>query len=464
MVLVWPLGIFDLGLQLSVTAVAGIILIWPRLDEWLSQRLPPLLCRPVLFYPLAVLGISLVVNLALLPLLLWYFGQVSPHIYLNLLWLPVLGFLVMPAGLTGLTLAFVPGMEAVAGFVLQTAGFVLQQLFDLLRLMDGAGWLQAAVLPRPRWPEMLGYWTLLACGALLPVHGIRRLWPLGLCAVALLAAPLAQKGLSGQPRLSLRVFDVGQGQALMLQTPQKRILLDGGGSWNRDYDVGRLILSPALSWGRLPALDSVVLTHPDFDHMRGLYYILRKYGVGGFAYNGRWPADWDGRVLGRILEKEGIPVRVLRQGEEISLGRGLRLQVLHAADRIGLMDPNNTSLVLRITDGEKGLALLPADAEKGLLRRILASKRNLGADLLLLPHHGSRSSLCPELYREVEPDLAVASCGYLNHFRFPHAKVERALAREDIPLLTTAQAGSIRISWHGPDLEMEVETQLPRKK
>jgi competence protein ComEC len=459
-VLLWPLGVFDLGLQLSVTAVAGIILLWPRLSEWLKQRLPLILSRPVCFYPLSVLGISLVVNTALLPLLLWYFGQVSPHIYLNLLWLPVLAFLVMPAGLMGLVLVFIPGLETFGGSLLQAAAFLLQNLFEVLRLMDGAGWLQAAVLPRPRWPEMLGYWTLLACAGLLTTHGMRRLWPLGLCGLFLLLAPVTWKGLAPQPRLSLRVLDVGQGQAVLLQTPQKRVLIDGGGSWNREYNVGRLLLSPALSWGRLPELDSVILTHPDFDHMRGLYYILRKYRVGRFAYNGRWPSEWDGRVLRRILERRGIPARALRQGETLSLGSGLRLEVLHAADGTGVRKANNTSLVLRITHGERGLALLPADAEMQLIRCLLASGRELGAEVLLLPHHGSRSSLCPELYREVNPEIAVASCGYLNHFRFPHSAVRRALKRKGVSLLSTAQQGSVRIRWHGPGLGMEVDAQL----
>jgi len=462
MVLFWPLGIFDLGLQLSVTAVAGIILLWTRLSGWLQPRLPPLLRHPASFYPLSVLGISLVVNAALLPLMLWYFGQISPHVYLNLLWLPALAFLVMPAGMIGLVLAFVPGLESLGGFMLQSASFVLQQLFEVLRLMDGAGWLQAAVLPRPRWPEMLGYWSILACAALLPAHGIRRLWPVLLCALVLLFGPVVQDSLTAKPRLSLRVFDVGQGQAVLLQTRQKRILIDGGGSWNRDYNVGRLLLSPALSWGRLPAVDLAVLTHPDFDHMRGLYYILRKYWVGGFAYNGKWPSDWDGRVLRRILERRDLPVRALREGDELALGSGLRLEVLHAAEQTGGRKANNTSLVLRVTNGEKGLALLPADAEMPLIRGLLASECDLGAEVLLLPHHGSRSSLSRELYRQVQPRLAVASCGYLNHFHFPHPEVREALQEKDIPLLTTAQEGSIRVSWQGPELEMEVEVEIEK--
>jgi len=460
MVLLWPLGVFDLGLQLSVTAVAGIVLLWPRVERWLRRSLPPLLQRAAFFYPLSILGISLAVNAALLPLLVWYFGQVSPHIYLNLLWLPVVGFLVMPLGLAGLAATFVPGLESLAGLLLQSAGFLLQQLFDLLRLMDGAGWLQELVLPRPRWLEMLGYWTLLAFAALLPAHGIRRLWPLGLCATALFLAPLAQAVWTEQPRLSLRFFDVGQGQAVLLQTPKKRLLIDGGGSWNRDFDVGRLILSPALSWGRLPQVDKVVLTHPDFDHMRGLYYILRHYQVGSFAYNGLWPTEWDGRRLKHVLREGDVPAHALGPGDTLDLGGDLRLEVLHAADGTGIRSPNNTSLVLRVTRGERGLALLPGDAESGLLKSLADSRGELEAELLALPHHGSRSSLCPAFYREADPRLAVASCGFLNHFRFPHEEVRRALSEQGIPLLTTGQQGSIRVGWYGPELEMRVESQL----
>ena len=136
--------------------------------------------------------------------------------------------------------------------------------------------------------------------------------------------------------------------------------------------------------------------------------------------------------------------------------------MLHAAEQTGGRKANNTSLVLRVTNGEKGLALLPADAEMPLIRGLLASECDLGAEVLLLPHHGSRSSLSRELYRQVQPRLAVASCGYLNHFHFPHPEVREALQEKDIPLLTTAQEGSIRVSWQGPELEMEVEVEIEK--
>ncbi len=462
-VLVWPLGIFDLSLQLSVTAVAGIVLFWPLISGWLHNRLPAFLQGAAPFYFLSILGISLVVNAALLPLFLWYFGMVSPHLYLNLLWIPVVGFVVMPAGLAGLASLWLPGLEAWGAWLLHAAALVLQQLFSLLQAMDGAGWLEVLITYRPRWPEMLGYWTLLAWLLLIWRHGVKKTCLLGVCAFVLLLAPSLYSSLLEPSRVNLSVFDVGQGQSLLVETPQKRVLIDGGGSWVKDYDVGRLVLSPALSWGRYPSLDRVVLTHPHYDHVRGLYYILQNYRVQRFSYNGQWPQGWDGRRLRRIIRQEEISHGVLKPGEEIDLGGRKRLEVLHSGVDSDL-DPNDASLVLRLVAEDKGLALLPGDVEQEGIDRLLSGDRELEAQVLILPHHGSSSSKSRELYREVDPEIAVASCGYLNHFRFPHSSVESALQERDIPLLSTAKNGKIRIDWELSSLQRDVSVYRGEKE
>jgi competence protein ComEC len=453
-----PLAVFDLGLQLSVVAVAGIILVWPlcyeRLQAAISAR-----GRRYLLPPACVLGISAVANAALLPLMASNFGQVSPHIYLNLVWIPALGLVVMPLGLLGAGLGCLPGLDTVSGWLLQASAHTLEHMVGLLQAQDGFGWLETLVSLRPKWPEAAGYWLLLLAASLGLAAKARIQRSLLFLGLALLLLPHLGKELGAlQDRAALSLIDVGQGQAVLVETPGgRRTLIDGGGSWNRDFDVGRFALAPALTRGEPPRVDTVVLSHQDFDHLRGLYYILRHFAVNRFCYNGLWPTGWDGATLRSILRERGIPVHSLRQGDELRLGRGYALRVLHPKDPGKWSRFNNGSLCLRLERRGRGLALIPGDLQIKGLEALLAGSAPLRADALIVPHHGSRTSCLEAFYSRAEPKVAAASCGYLNHFRFPHEEVRRALQAKGLKLFTTGEHGLVRMSWSDGGKAMRID-------
>lgn len=113
------------------------------------------------------------------------------------------------------------------------------------------------------------------------------------------------------------------------------------------------------------------------------------------------------------------------------------------------MSGNETSLVLRLVWQGRGLALLPGDAERRALDSVLRPGTDLAADVLVLPHHGSRSSLRPDLYGRVGAPWAVAACGPDNRFGFPHPEVVRACEAAGSAVLTTAESGAVRFRWEG---------------
>ncbi len=456
-----PLSVFDLGLQLSLIAVSGIVCFCPVLirgywgifgfSRW-SQTLFPIF---------ALLIVSLVANLVLLPVTVWNFAQWNYHLYLNLLWLPILGWIVLPFGLLGAGLSLCPFLGVVSNFFLHLSTWTLDAFVACLDFLSRHGALESIFPLRPSWMECFGYWLLLILIFLYRPR-IRAVpwWGLVVGASLLCAPSVVREFDAAQKQVGLELIDVGQGQSVLLEIPGgKRILVDGGGSWNRDFDLGKYILSPYLTWSRSPEIEIVVLTHSDFDHLRGLYFILDNYQVGRFVFNGDWPEGWDKKNLKRILSKQGIPVVVREAGDIIDLGQGLKLEVLHPAKGSYVNNDNDNSLVLRLVYKEKGLALVPGDIEISGIRSCLAADIDLKAEVLVLPHHGSDSSLCPEFYRQVDPKLALASCKRLNYFGFPDKSVKRALHRMDIPLKTTARQGLIQVQWQMPSLEMEVETR-----
>ena len=269
----------------------------------------------------------------------------------------------------------------------------------------------------------------------------------------MLCAPILAGHLPGQEgSIQARILDVGQGQAICLEGPQgRRTLMDGGGSWNPDFDLGRFALSPALTYRDRPKVETVVLSHPDFDHLRGLFFILRHYEVDRFLFNGQWPKGQDGTTLRRILKARDIQILTVQAGDRLRIGEQLFLEVLHPASGFELSQDNDMSLVLRAVHKGRGLVLVPGDIESRGITSLLDSGRELHADLLVVPHHGSRGSLSPRLYARVDPELAVVSCGFLNIFRFPHTQVGMALTRAGVPLERTSRSGEIQVTWDGEE-------------
>ncbi|MGM0646039.1 MAG: DNA internalization-related competence protein ComEC/Rec2 [Thermodesulfobacteriota bacterium] len=456
LVCVDPLCVYDLGVQLSVTAVAGLIVLgrtlaagWQRLGSFLPQWLLPLR------YALGVMGVSALANVVLLPLVTANFGFASPHLYLNALWLPLLGLGVLPLALVGVLGWLLPGASAVGALGFGAAARLAEAMFAGLSWLDAQGWLEEIMVLRPLWPQAFGYWLLL--GALvLAWAGYKRFWPVVAVGLALLVGPTLAAQME-QGRVRLTVLDVGQGQAVLLRGPSgRRILIDGGGSWNPDFDLARFAVLPALTQGAPPRLDTAVLTHPDFDHHRGMQTVVDTCQVERFAFNGQWPAGDDGRDLRAALAAAEVPVQTWQAGDRIALGEGYRLEVLHPPAEWRMADKNDSSLVLRLWDGERGLALLCGDIEKAGVEAVLESGVELQSEVLVLPHHGSRSSLAPEFYAAVDPSFAVASAAFLHPFRFPHLEVRQALRKQEVELLTTAESGAVRITWE-PDGSRRME-------
>lgn len=456
-----PAAVFDLRLQLSALAVAGLALAWPLGRDLLAGKHRPWWQRPGIA-ALGILAVSCVATLALLPLQAWYFGRISPHLYLNVLWLPMLGLVVFPLGITGLLLVIIPGSAPAAGLVLGAACAVLEAMLAGLHALDAAGLLTVVIPARPLWPQLIGYWAmLLAAGAWW--NNPRKLRP-GIVAAALallLLPPLVSLVQEQRPGVSLRLLDVGQGQAVLVESARgKRWLVDGGGFWTRDFDLGRVIVGPTLTHGRPPRLTSVFLSHADFDHYRGLLYPLRHFTVDAFFSQGRGPKGEEGEELATILQARSIPHDVLRAGDRVRLNHDLILEVLHPDDNwINAAKDNNASLVLRLLWHGRPLALLPADVELPAIAALLQRDQDLAADVLIVPHHGSRTSFSPSLFDRVDPALALVSSGYLNYFNHPHPEVAHALQERGVRLLNTGDHGAITVRWKSPDAAFEVRTQ-----
>ena len=266
----------------------------------------------------------------------------------------------------------------------------------------------------------------------------------------------------GRDDLKATILDVGQGSGALIQMPGGRCLLvDGGGFYDNDiFDVGKYLVAPFLWRNKIRTVDTLVLSHPNADHLNGLLYIADHFHVKKFWTNGE-PTDTTGyRCLMETCQREAIqasPYRNLRQDID---PKAPKIEILYPPagfmERRSIdawrMDENNNSLVLRITHGDVSF-LFPGDigrrAERELIQ--IAGDR-LASTVLIAPHHGSRTSSSQAFLEAVDPEVIVISAGWKNRFHFPHPSVMKRYGDIGARIYRTDLDGAIRMETDGRDL------------
>jgi competence protein ComEC len=248
------------------------------------------------------------------------------------------------------------------------------------------------------------------------------------------------------PALRVTFLDVGQGDAILIEGPRGFVaLVDGGGSVDGRFDPGQRVIVPVLRRKTIGRLDLVVLSHPHPDHLNGLPAVLQGFPVGALWTSGDRGGNPAYDRLLALARSRGValptPTRLQVDGLVID-PRGPWL-----GDRIGVapgLEVNDGSLVLQLRFAGRSLLLtgdLEEQGEAELLGR--AGDGRLTADVLKVPHHGSRTSSGDELLGAVRPGLAVASLARRNRFGFPHPDVLQRYRAGGIRLLRTDRDGAV---------------------
>lgn len=375
------------------------------------------------------------VTLGLAPLLLALFQQVSLVSPLaNALAIPLIGLLVTPLTLLGMLLP----IDA----LLQLAHSLMAWCMALLELgarLPLAVWQQHAPPPWTVAVAMLGVvWLLLPRGFPLRWMGMIALMPMFLL---LPAAP--QHG-----EMRVAVLDVGQGLAVVLQTANHALLYDAGLRYSEHADSGNRVILPYLRAAGIRRLDGVVLSHDDIDHVGGAATVLKTM-----------PAGWLTSSLpsGHILHS--LSAKSLRcvAGQRWEWD-GVRFDMLYPEGedylRAGLKD-NDRSCVLKVSVTH-GSLLLTGDIERKAESELLTRAGELlAADVLVAPHHGSRSSSTPAFIATVDPSATIFTAGYRNRFRHPHDQVVKRYRENGSAIYRSDADGAILIDFassHGIDV------------
>ncbi len=238
--------------------------------------------------------------------------------------------------------------------------------------------------------------------------------------------------------LTVSFLDVGQGDAVLIDTPSGRqVLVDGG----PDSSVLRELPRVMPWWDR--SIDVVVATHPDADHIGGLIDVLERFEVSTIVRSGVHGETALADIFEKRAREEGAQLLFAERGQVIDLGKGARLEILFPDRDTPRVETNVGCVVARLVYGETSF-MLPCDtvsAVETYLARLDGER--LKSTVLKAAHHGSKTSSSPVFVGYVAPEYAVYSRGCGNSYGHPHAQTVATFARFTIPTLDTCEEGTI---------------------
>lgn len=361
---------------------------------------------------------QLAMTICLAPLMLIFFGQLPlAGAIANFAAVPAFSLMLVPLTLLAAAVAAVSPDASVPVLLLAA------DCFDLWRSF--LGW--CAELPFAVWYLPAPHLVALLLAALGVVWFLwPRPWPArGLGPLLLLGLLTGAAPLVGAGGLRIVVLDVGQGLSVLVQTASHALLYDAGPLFRRG-DAGERIVVPALQALGVQRLDRLLLSHGDADHRGGAWSVIERYpqvDVLGTAPKG-------GRSepcrAGQVWEWDGV-----------------HFEILHPAGDAHWNSDNNSSCVLLISAADVRV-LLPGDIEAEAEHDLLARGTLPSADLLLAPHHGSRTSSSMEFVAATDPQYVVFATGFGNRWHFPVADVVSRWRAADACLFNTAEEGTLQ--------------------
>ena len=369
---------------------------------------------------------QVVIALALFPMSLFMFQQVSLVSPLaNLFMVPYVSLLVVPLVLLGM--ASMPLSNSAAAVLFSIAGGLFQFIWPLIQGLSD--------LPYSHWikaqPGVVITLLALSGVAILLAPRIRYRRIAGV--LMLLPILFMQPSRLPAGAYELNVLDVGQGLAVVVRTRSHTLVYDTGARFSERLDSGEAVLLPFLRHRGVRKIDLLVISHGDGDHIGGAASLLEAYP--------------ETPVLGQGVEAlSAVSSDLCADGQSWEWD-GVAFSVLHPDDTV-YSATNNRSCVLKIRGGG-GSVLISGDIEKKVESRLLRQHgEDLAADILIAPHHGSKTSSGPRFIDAVSPRIVIFAAGYRNRYKFPAAQVLRRFISQGADMHISGHAGAISAVIH----------------
>lgn len=442
-----PWAVFTPGFWLSFGAVAAILYAMPSDSEQGVIDSEVLFLQKLKSSLTEACRVQAVVTIALIPLSLWWFYQISLiSPFANAIAIPIVSFIVTPMAMLGVVLPWWLG-----DLCLWIAHFAFLVLAWCLEPMANLSW---ATMPAAKPSAYL--WMLACLGVIVCIRPgkLVRSWKsrcLGLVMCLTLFIPKAWLWGNGLADGELRMFvwDIGQGSAVLIQTKNFHLLYDTGPVSGK-FDPGERIILPYLKAEGISPIHQLFISHQDADHVGGLSAILDQYPVINSV--GTIPQN---HPLHLAYQKNQVPILPCQAGHRWTWD-GIELIVWHPSSettfekKYHLGKPNEMSCVVEVRNAHHSI-WLTGDVEKEAEAQIVQRLQNQPSELrqiharnvvLMAPHHGSKTSSNPEFVNILRPRYAFSQSGYKNRYRHPHPSVVARYQERGVELKDTAQTGA----------------------
>lgn len=421
-----PQTLFDIGFQLSFAAVGGILLFQPLFETVFAKWIP--------FYPQTwqeklkknvfdSSAVSFQATLATAPVLLFHFGNVSlAGLLLNLIAIPISNVALLSGIVSLLFAGWLPLIANLLGATAEFSTWLLLQVASY-----GNAWLGAF--------SIRGYvdnlWTVLALIAaifMLSQWFTTIRWKIGLVGLTTLSMSIWTSNFDGSHVAKLKVlfFDVGQGDATLIQFPNGKTMLIDAGNANEYGDAGLSTIYPHLQRFGISKLDAVLISHPHNDHQGGLPSLMRRIPIQHILTNGQKydsPAYYETLLLADSLN---VGFHLVKAGQTLDLDANVQIRILSPETTPQTeADVNNNSVVLQMRYGNTSFLFTGdagAETEAALVSRYGAS---LQSHVVKVGHHGSRTSSIPEFVQAVSKPstYSVMSVARKNRYGLPDEEI-----------------------------------------
>jgi competence protein ComEC len=423
-----PLALLSAGFWLSFAAVALLLFIS-------ANRLG----KPSYWYQIGKVHLAMAIGLG--PLLILFFQQVSLVAPLaNYLAVPLIGVLITPLSLLAVLVAFI------------SPWFASVLLWPVETLLTWLWWL---LLQMADWP-------------LASLSGIHAPWYSVLFAVLGVLLLLAPKGMPARylslffilpvffypPKIPtagevwFTLLDVGQGLATVVQTQHHTLVFDTGAKYAEQADMGESVVLPYLQYQGISQIDTLLISHGDIDHSGGAESLLADMPVTKIYSS---VAAWAERPSGNYC----------RTGQRWQWD-GVDFSML-SPDEKGFNSENDNSCVLRISNRQHSFLLtgdIQQTAESHLVERY---GNDLASEVLVAPHHGSKTSSSQSFIEQVRPERVLIPAGYRNRFGFPHLSVMQRYEKLQANIFSSANNGAISLKTDGAEMTQTLARQQQRK-